>query len=83
MLTCFDVATNVDVDFRPERPQRRLCGQKVVHELFVVPSYKVTRGMYVHILGPHQDCDEVVAFQTSVQFHVIRIQILARTNRVN
>ncbi len=83
MLTCFDVATNVDVDFRPERPQRRLCRQKVVHELFVLPSYKVTRVLYVHILGLYQNCDEVVAFQTTVQFHVIRVQILARKNRVN
>jgi hypothetical protein len=80
MLTRFDVPMNVNVYFRPERPQRRLGRQKVVHELFVVPSYKVTRRLYVHIPGLHQNCNDVIAFQTPVQFHVIRIKILERRN---
>lgn len=76
MLARLDVALHIDVYPSPERSQRGFRGEEVVHESFVVSSNEVTRFLDVHILCPHQHSDEVVAFQTAVEFHVVGIQVL-------
>lgn len=73
MLARVDVPLDVQVYFRPERSQRTLCGEKVVHELLIVNSNEITRGLDVYILRPHQHGHEIVALQTPVEFHVVGI----------
>jgi hypothetical protein len=76
ILTCVDVALDVDVDIRPERSQGTLCGKEVVHELLIVSSNKVARRLDVHVLRPHQYGHEVIALQAPAKFHVVGIQVL-------
>jgi hypothetical protein len=76
ILTCVDVALDVDVDFRPERSQGTLRGEKVVHELFIVSSNKLARRLDVHVLRLHQYGHEVIALQAPAKFHVVGIQVL-------
>jgi hypothetical protein len=81
ILTRVDVPLDVDVYFRPERSQRSLGGEKVVHELIIVDTNEITCGLDVHVLRPHQNGHEVVAFQTAVKFHVIGIKVLELDNK--
>ena len=81
ILARVDVALDVDVYFRPERSQRSLRGEKVVHEPFIVAANRITRGLDVHVLRPHQHGHEVVALQTSAKFHVVGIQVLELDNK--
>jgi len=83
MLARLDVALYIDVYLWPERSQRRFRGEEVVHELLVVPSDVIARLLDAQVLCPHQHGDEVVAFQTAVEFHVIGIQVLEGFKREN
>ena len=76
MLARLDVALYIGVYLWPERSQRRFRSEEVVHELLVVPSDVIARLLDAHVLRPHQHGDEVVAFQTAVELHVIGIQVL-------
>jgi hypothetical protein len=76
ILKRIDVTLDVGVYFTSERPQTSLCGEKGVHEIFIVASNKITRRLDGHMLRPHQHGHEVVALQTAVEFHVVGIQVL-------
>jgi len=83
MLARLDVALYIDIYLWPERSQRRFRGEEVVHELLVMPSDVVARLLDAQVLCPHQHGDEVVAFQTAVEFHVIGIQVIRPADHVD
>jgi hypothetical protein len=76
MLGCLDVTLDINVYVRPERSQRGFSGEKVVHQLFVMPPNEIACRLDVHVLCLHQHGNSVVAFHPTLNFLMIGKQVL-------